>query len=90
MEGLISLAFCKHCNPNSATAVIIFLVSQFDSNPRLGSTSSCSAPVWILLTAMVEKLISCLCLVMSTAGKEDISSIRTTPKLYTSLFSVNW
>ncbi|KAL0535576.1 hypothetical protein IC582_029912 [Cucumis melo] len=59
-------------------------------NPRHGSTKSSNSPFWILLIAIVDRLISCLCLVISTAGFEDISSTNTTPKLNTSLFFVSW
>uniref|UniRef100_A0A0A0LTP9 Uncharacterized protein n=1 Tax=Cucumis sativus TaxID=3659 RepID=A0A0A0LTP9_CUCSA len=89
IDGLVSFTLCKHRNANSATAHIISLTVSSVSNPRDASTKSCNSSFRILLIAIVHKLISCLCLVISTAGFEDISSTNTTPKLKTSLLFVS-
>ncbi|KAH0866038.1 hypothetical protein HID58_083249 [Brassica napus] len=90
IHGLRSLSDCKHWNASSATAITVCLTSVFVSNPSEGSTISWSLRFCILRTAMFERLISWRGLVMSTAGSEEISSISTTAKLYTSLLLESW
>ncbi|KAJ0450893.1 hypothetical protein HanPI659440_Chr15g0591001 [Helianthus annuus] len=59
----------------------MFIVLGFVSDLRTGSISSSIADLWILFKARLAKLISSGDLSKSTATIDDISSIKTTPKL---------